>query len=69
MDRLQVSEDFKDIETALTHALTYPKRVALSEEAYNAAHAELQDALLKLKRVKRSIDGSIIGTTLEKGNR
>jgi len=61
LDSTQIAEDLKDIEVALTHALTYPKKSIIGEKAYNAAHKEIQDALTKLSRVKRTIDGSVIG--------
>jgi hypothetical protein len=49
----QLHDDLESIRSALEHALIYPSILKLGKEEYDKAHAELQHALIALKRVRR----------------
>lgn len=58
----EMIEDFDKIRKAIEHALTYPQKEKLGEEAYRKAHEELSAALYSLARLERVCAHSDIGT-------
>ena len=58
LNKEQITSDLNDVEVALTHALVYPYKAKLGDTDYNNAHKELQDAINKVKRIKRALQGT-----------
>jgi len=65
----QVNKDLDSIQTALEHALTYPSKAGkvMDSGAYEAAHAELQQALTAISRLRRVYNGSRIKSNSHSG--
>lgn len=62
IDKAQVRRDLDSVQVALEHALTYPSKAGkmMDQATYHAAHAELQQSLGALQRLRRVFNGSTI---------
>lgn len=56
--------DFDLVRDAIEHALTYPNKEKMGEEAYRSAHEELSKALYSLRRLERTCARYDIGATV-----
>lgn len=57
----ELREDLDAIERTLNECLLYPTKAKLGEQGYHDAHKHIQEAIYKIKKVRRTVGKSDIG--------